>query len=115
MMSAPTSAAAGPQLPVHLTNLTIGYFLLQVLSTNFVLADKRAAAEYDLNSPQPYAQALTCIWPAGQTWVQWPPNAYVSPEVLDKTANFGQSIRVTIDATVAVPSVTAVKTSRISW
>jgi len=90
MMSAPTSAAAGPQLPAHLTSLTIGYVLLQVFSTNFVLADKQAAAEYDLNPPQPYAEALTRIWPAGQTLVQWPPSAYVSPEVLDKTANWGQ-------------------------
>jgi len=87
MMSAPTSAA-DPQLPAHLTSLTIGYVLLQVFSTNF--ADKQAAAEYDLNPPQPYAEALTRIWPAGQTLVQWPPSAYVSPEVLDKTANWGQ-------------------------
>ena len=56
-MSAPTSAAADPQLPAHLISLTIGYVLLQVFSTNFV---------------------------------QWPPNAYVSPEMLDKTANWGQ-------------------------
>src|SRR5207237_348693 len=66
MMSAPTSAAAGPQLPAHLTSLTIGYVLLQVFSTNFVLADKQAAAEYDLNPPQPYAHALTRIWPAAR-------------------------------------------------
>ena len=88
MMSAPTSA--GPRLPAHLTTLTIGYVLLQVFSTNFVLADKQTTAQYDLNPLQPYAQTLTRIWPAGQTSVQWPPSAYVSPEVLDKTANWGQ-------------------------
>jgi hypothetical protein len=88
MISAPTSV--GPQLPAHLTTLTIGYVLLQVFSTNFVLADEQAADEYGLNPPQPYAQALTRIWPAGQNSVPWPPSAYVSPEVLDKTANWGQ-------------------------
>ena len=36
-------------------HLTIGYVLLQVFSTNFVLADKESAADYDLNPPQPYA------------------------------------------------------------
>ena len=46
MMSAPASAAVS-QIPAHLTTLTIGYVLLQVFSTNFVLADKESAADYD--------------------------------------------------------------------
>ena len=37
----------------NLTTLTIGYVLLQVFSTNFVLADKEPAADYDLNPPWP--------------------------------------------------------------
>jgi len=44
MMSAPTSAA-DPQLPAHLTSLTIGYVLLQVFSTNFVLGCPEASGQ----------------------------------------------------------------------
>jgi hypothetical protein len=58
--------------------LTIGYVQLQVFSTNFVLADQKAVAEYDLNPPQPYARALSRIWPVAEASVQWPSSAYVS-------------------------------------
>jgi hypothetical protein len=86
MASAPTSAT-DPPIPAH---LTMGHVLFQVFTTNFVLADKQAAVGYDLDPSQPYAQALTRIWPTAQTSVQWPPSAYVSPDVLDVTANWGQ-------------------------
>ena len=73
-----------------MTTLTIGHVLLQVFSTNFVLADAGSVPAYDANPPQPYAQALTRIWPIGRSRLPWPPSTYVSAEVLDKVANWGQ-------------------------
>jgi hypothetical protein len=71
-------------------SLTIGHVLLQVFSTNFVLADAGSVQAYDAHPPQPYAQALSRIWPIGPSRLQWPPSAFVSPDVLDKVANWGQ-------------------------
>lgn len=89
LTSAPTPGPAAP-VAAHMTTLTIGYVLLQVFSTNFVLADAGSIPAYDANPPQPYAQALSRIWPIGRSRLQWPPSAYVSPELLDKVANWGQ-------------------------
>jgi hypothetical protein len=89
LTSAPTPSAAAP-VAAHMTTLTIGHVLLQVFSTNFILADAGSVPAHDAQPPQPYAQALSRIWPIGRSRLQWPPGAYVSPEVLDKLANWGQ-------------------------
>jgi hypothetical protein len=88
-----TSAAApsgADPVTAHLTTLTIGYVLLQVFSTNFVLADAQAVPAYDASPPHPYAEALSRIWPIGRPRAEWPPTAHVTPETLDKVANWGQ-------------------------
>jgi hypothetical protein len=54
---------------------------------------KGELAAYDANPPQPYAQALSRIWPFEHSQVQWPPSAYVSPETLDAVVNWGQPTR----------------------
>jgi len=89
LTSAPMPGAAAP-VAAHMTTLTIGHVLLQVFSTNFVLADAQSVSAYDANPPQPYAQALSRIWPIRRHRLQWPPGAYISPDVLDKIANWGQ-------------------------
>jgi hypothetical protein len=89
LTSAPTPSG-DHTVPAHMTTLTIGYVMLQVFSTNFVLADAQAVPAYGANPPQPYAQALSRIWPIEHSRVQWPPSAYVSPETFDDIANWGQ-------------------------
>jgi hypothetical protein len=89
LTSAPSSGEAAA-VPAHMTTLTIGHVLLQVFSTNFVLADTQSIPAYDADPPQPYAQALSRIWPIRRSALRWPPSAYVSPEVLDKLANWGR-------------------------
>jgi uncharacterized protein YlxP (DUF503 family) len=89
LTSAPTPGEAAP-VAAHMTTLTIGHVLLQVFSTNFVLADEQSVPAYDANPPRSYAQALSRIWPIGRSLIQWPPSAYVSPDVLDQVANWGQ-------------------------
>jgi hypothetical protein len=89
LTSAPTRGTAAP-VAAHMTTLTIGHVLLQIFSTNFVLADAGSVPAYDANPPQPYAQALSRIWPIGRSRLQWPPSTHISPEVLDKAANWGQ-------------------------
>jgi hypothetical protein len=88
LMSAPTPGEAAP-VAAHMTTLTIGHVLLQIFSTNFVLADAQSIPAYDTNPPQPYAQALSRIWPIGRSALRRPPSTYVSREVLDKLANWG--------------------------
>jgi hypothetical protein len=88
LTSAPTPGAAAP-VAAHMTTLTIGHVLLQVFSTNFVLAGAQSVPAYDASPAPPYAQALNRIWPIGRSRLQWPPSAYVSPDVLDKVANWG--------------------------
>lgn len=61
----------------------------QVFSTNFALADARSVPAYETYPPQPYTQALSRIWPIRRSRLQWPPSAYVSPDVLDKVTNWG--------------------------
>ena len=90
LLTSASTPSAAPTVPAHMTTLTIGYVLLQVFSTNFVLADAGSVPAYDADPPQPYAQALSRIWPIGRSALQWPPGTYVSPEVLDKLANWGQ-------------------------
>ena len=65
LASAPTRGAAAP-VAAHMTTLTIGHVLVQIFSTNFVLADAQSVPAYDANPPQPYAQALSRIWPIGR-------------------------------------------------
>jgi hypothetical protein len=89
LTSAPTRGAAA-SVAAHMTTLTIGHVLLQVFSTNFVLADAGSVPAYDANPPQPYAQALSRIWPIARSWLQWPPSTHISPEILDKVVNWGQ-------------------------
>jgi hypothetical protein len=71
-----------------MTTLTTGQVLLQVFSTNFVLADAESVPACDAHPPQPYAQALSRIWPIGRSQLPWPPGTYVAPDVLDKVANW---------------------------
>jgi hypothetical protein len=85
------SGARSNPIPAHMTTLTIGNVLLQVFTTNFVLADVQSLQQYDAEPPQPYAQALSRIWPIKQPTVHWPPSHHVTKSVLDKVVNWGQS------------------------
>ncbi len=80
----------GNPVPAHMTTLTIGSVLLQVFTTNFVLAEAQSLPEYDADPPWPYSQALMRIWPTKQPVVHWPPSHHVSPRVFDKVINWGQ-------------------------
>ena len=88
LTSAPTRGAAAP-VAARMTTLTIGHVLLQIFSTGFVLAGAGSVPACDANPPQPCAQALSRIWPIGRSRLQWPPGTHISPEVLDKVANWG--------------------------
>ena len=79
-------------VPAHMTTLTIGCVLLQVFTTDFVLADAQSLPGYDMGPPWPYSQALTRIWPMKFQTVSWPPSHHVTSAVLDKVVNWGQAI-----------------------
>ena len=73
-----------------MTTLTIGQVLLQVFSTNFILADTGQFRPTMPTRRSPTPQALSRIRPVGRSRLRWPPSTYVSPDVLDKVANWGQ-------------------------
>jgi hypothetical protein len=92
VQSAPVPGGGSP-VPGHMTTLTVGCVLLQVFTTNFVLADAQALPAYDASPPQPYNRALARIWPSDHPVVAWPPELYVTEDVLDKVVNWGQPTR----------------------
>src|SRR5260370_10984803 len=73
LMSASAPGTGNP-VPAHMTTLTIGCVLLQVFTTNFVLADAQSLEQYDADPSQPYNQALVRIWPVKQPIAHWPPS-----------------------------------------
>jgi hypothetical protein len=73
-----------------MTTLTIGCVLLQVFSTDFVLAEAQSLPAYDADPPYPYSEALSRIWPIKNQVVHWPPSHYVTKAILDKVINWGQ-------------------------
>lgn len=77
--------------PSHITTLTIGSVLLQVFTTDFVLAEAQSLPEYVDEPPWPYSEALIRIWPVVQPVVHWPPSSHVTPDVFDKVASWGQT------------------------
>jgi hypothetical protein len=101
--SAPTRGAAAP-VTAHMSTLTIGHVLLQVFSTNFVLADAGSLPAYDANPPQPHAQALSRIWPIWRSRLQWPPSTHISPEVWTRS-QAGASQRSPSDTYRCLPAV----------
>lgn len=90
LMSAPVPGGSDP-VPAHMTTLTIGCVLLQVFTTDFVLADAQSLPAYDAAPPWPYSQALPRIWPITNQVVHWPPSHHVTSAVLDKVVNWGQA------------------------
>ena len=90
LTSAPVAGGSDP-VPAHMTTLTIGCILLQVFSTDFVLADARSLPQYDVDPPWPYSQALPRVWPIKHQIVDWPPIHHVTSAVLDKVASWGQA------------------------
>ena len=77
LISAPAADGSDP-VPAHMTTLTLGCMLLQVFTTDFVLADAHSVPEYDDDPPWPYSQALVRIWPIRQQAVHWPPGRHVT-------------------------------------
>jgi hypothetical protein len=90
LVSAPVPGGSDP-VPAHMTTLTIGCVLLQVFTTDFVLAEARSLPEYDADPPWPYSQALARIWPLKQPVVNWPPGHHVTSAVLERVVNWGQA------------------------
>jgi hypothetical protein len=90
LVSAPVAGGSVP-VPAHMTTLTIGCVLLQVFTTDFVLADAQSLPAYDADPPWPYSQALPRIWPIKHQVVRWPPTHHVTSTVLDKVVNWGQA------------------------
>jgi hypothetical protein len=90
LTSVPVPGGGNP-VPAHMTTLTIGCVLVQVFTTNFVLAEAQGLREYDADPPLPYSQALSRIWPIKQPVVYWPPSHHVTVQVFDKVVNWGQS------------------------
>jgi hypothetical protein len=85
----PQALDGGSPIPAHLTTLTLGYTLLQVATTDFVLADARSLPDFPLDPPWPYSEALSRIWPRRHPILRWPAGLPVAPNVLDKVANWG--------------------------
>jgi hypothetical protein len=86
--STPIRGDSSP-IPAHITTLTLGYVLLQVATTDFVLADAQSLPDFPLDPPWPYSEALSRIWPYRRPVVKWPTGLPVAPNMLDKVANWG--------------------------
>jgi uncharacterized protein YlxP (DUF503 family) len=91
LLTAAAAPGGGNPLPSHMTTLTIGCVLVQVFTTNFVLADVQSLQHYDADPPEPYDKALLRIWPIKQPVVHWPPSHHVSNRVFDQVVNWSQS------------------------
>jgi hypothetical protein len=79
---------SGILLKSHLTTMTIGQVKFQVFSIDFVTADQHAMPAFEGNPPEPFAQALTRIWPIERPTVRWPPPYYITEDVLDRVAGW---------------------------
>jgi hypothetical protein len=89
LQSAPQPGGGSP-VASHVTTLTIGSVLLQVFTTNFIVAAAQSLPEYDADPPRPYNQALTRIWPAQQPTVHWPPTRHVGRDTFYRVVNWGR-------------------------
>jgi hypothetical protein len=81
-------SAADGTLPAHVTTLTIGQVLFQVFTVDFVAADKHQAPEFDTSPPEPFARALTRIWPVEQQKVHWPQRYYITPDIFGRVVKW---------------------------
>ena len=90
LLTSPPVPGGSDPVPAHMTTLTIGCVLLQVFSTDFVLAEAQSLPAYDADPPSPYNEALSRIWPIKNQVVDWPPSHYVTQAVFDKVVNWGQ-------------------------
>jgi hypothetical protein len=90
LTSAPAPGGSST-VPAHMTTLTVGCVLLQVFSTDFVLADAQSLPPYDANPPHPYGEALSRIWPIKYPSVHWPSSRHVTSAIFDKVVNWGQA------------------------
>ena len=90
LLTSPPVPGGPDPVPAHMTTLTIGCVLLQVFSTNFVLAEAQSLPAYDADPPFPYSAALSRIWPIKDRIVHWPPSRHVTQAVFDNVLNWGQ-------------------------
>lgn len=78
-------------MTTHLTTLTVGCVLFQVFSIDYVTADSRNAAQFDDNPPEPFARALSRIWPIERSSVHWPPVFAIGKDVVDNVQRWSLS------------------------
>ena len=84
----PVPAEDSTLLPAHVTTLTIGQVLFQTFSLDFVAADQHKVPAFDAHPPEPFAQALTRIWPVEHQIVHWPQEYYITPDILDRVVRW---------------------------
>ena len=70
-------------MTTHLTTLTVGCVLFQVFTVDYVIADSRNAAQFDDNPPEPFARALSRIWPIEHRSVHWPQAFAIGRDIMD--------------------------------